>query len=83
MFGFFSATQRPSVYELGCLQPQKILQKYNSQPGFGARKRRFRAHGFNGRCDFIPYNNHKMMSNRHLWICKTSALLENYNFLYN
>jgi len=39
--------------------------------------------GFNVQCDFIPYNNHKIMSYKYLCFYKARAVLENYNFLYN
>jgi hypothetical protein len=35
---------------------------------------------FNVRCDFIPYNNRKILSNKYLCIYKASAILESYNF---
>ena len=52
-------------------------------PSFLAEKQRFVDNVFNVQCDFNLYNNHKMMSNRQLWVYKASAVLENYNFKYN
>jgi len=34
-------------------------------------------------CVFIPFNNHKIMFYKYLYVLKARVILENYNFLYN
>jgi len=38
---------------------------------------------FNGHFDLIPYNYHKILCSRWLWIWCTVAVLKNYNRWYN
>jgi len=51
---------------------------------FGPRRhfgKNYRArNGFNVQCVFIPFNNHKIMFYKYLYVLKARVILENYNF---